>query len=127
MEVKTSRKFPGNTIRCAVSGAFAGAANGLFGAGGGMFVVPLFSRWAKIEDRHTYASSVAVILPLSVVSAVIYALRGAVDLKAAAPYLFGGAAGGFLGGRMFKKVPPKILKRAFALLLIIAGLRALFS
>ncbi|MDR0863198.1 MAG: TSUP family transporter, partial [Oscillospiraceae bacterium] len=56
-------------MKFAVAGALAGAANGLFGAGGGIFLVPLFTRWAKLEDKRAYATSVAVILPLSIVSA----------------------------------------------------------
>ena len=35
----------------ALSGAAAGTANGLFGAGGGMILVPLLTRWAKLPDK----------------------------------------------------------------------------
>jgi uncharacterized membrane protein YfcA len=65
-----------------------------------------------------------VILPLSIVSAVAYSLRGALPITDALPYLVGGLVGGFIGGRVFKKVPPSILRRAFALLLIVGGVRS---
>jgi uncharacterized membrane protein YfcA len=116
----------GLILKCAVAGLLAGAANGFFGAGGGMFVVPLFSRWAKLPDKQTYASSVAVILPLCAVSAVVYALRGGFDWQTSLPYILGGAVGGLVGGRLFKRVPAKFLRRAFALLLIVAGARSVF-
>ena len=32
-----------------IAGALAGAANGLFGAGGGLFLVPLLIGWAGME------------------------------------------------------------------------------
>jgi len=113
-------------LKCAVAGALAGAANGLFGAGGGMFIVPLFTRWAKIETKKTCATSIAVILPLSAASAVIYLIRDGLEFATALPYLLGGIAGGVIGGRLFKSVPPKVLKKAFALLLIIGGIRSVF-
>ena len=44
----------------AVSGMAAGAANGLFGAGGGMILVPLLTRWGGLEDKTALA-----VLPLT--------------------------------------------------------------
>ena len=93
------------TGKFTVSGALAGLCNGLFGAGGGLFLVPLFTRWAGMDQRRAFATSVAVVLPLSLVSAGVYLCRGAVDLTAAWPYLLGGFAGGLLSGRVFTKVP----------------------
>ena len=118
---KTSR------IKCAVTGALAGAANGFFGAGGGMFVIPLFTRWVKLEEQKTYASSIAVILPLCIVSAVVYLVRDGVSFTDALPYLIGGIAGGFAGGKIFKKIPTKVLHRAFAVILVVGGMRGLFK
>ena len=48
----------------AVSGALAGAVNGLFGGGGGMVLVPLLSGWCGMEGKRSFATCVAVILPL---------------------------------------------------------------
>ncbi|MDR0838788.1 MAG: sulfite exporter TauE/SafE family protein [Oscillospiraceae bacterium] len=118
MEVKIPK------IKYIITGILAGAANGLFGAGGGMFVVPLYARWAKLDEQKAFASSVAVILPICAVSAVVYLLRGGVQLRDALPYLLGGVAGGFLGGKLFKKIPTSVLRRAFALLLIYGGYRS---
>ena len=57
-----------NTGKSLVTGALAGIANGLFGSGGGLFLVPLFTKWLGLEQRRAFATSVAVILPLSAVS-----------------------------------------------------------
>ncbi len=88
-------------LRPAVSGALAGAVNGFFGGGGGMVLVPLLSGWCQLGERRAFATSVAVILPLCVLSAGIYLFRGGLDLMAALPYLLGGLLGGWLGGRAF--------------------------
>ena len=38
-----------NTGKFAVTGGLAGLCNGLFGAGGGLFLVPLLTQWAGLE------------------------------------------------------------------------------
>jgi uncharacterized membrane protein YfcA len=114
-------------IKYAVAGLLAGAANGFFGAGGGIFIIPLYTRWAKLDEKRAYASSVAAILPICAVSAAVYLLRGGVEPAEALPYLLGGVIGGAAGGRIFKKIPPRILRRAFALLLICGGVRSLIG
>lgn len=115
------------TGKFTVSGALAGLCNGLFGAGGGLFLVPLFTRWAGMDQRRAFATSVAVVLPLSLVSAGVYLCRGAVDLAAAWPYLLGGFAGGLLSGRVFTKVPVGWLRRGFGALLLYGGVRAVLA
>ncbi len=112
-------------LRGALSGAAAGLINGFFGGSGGLVLVPLFVRWCSLDRRRGFASSVAVILPLCVLSSAIYFFRGGLDLFAALPFLLGGPAGGFLGGKIYKRVSMLWLKRGFALLILYGGIRAL--
>lgn len=114
-------------LRPAVSGALAGAVNGFFGGGGGMVLVPLLSGWCQLGERRAFATSVAVILPLCVLSAGIYLLRGGLDLMAALPYLLGGLLGGWLGGRLFKGLSMDWLRRGFGLLLLCGGVKSLLA
>jgi len=109
--------------RCALAGALAGIANGFFGGGGGSVLVPLLTKMCGVDQRRAFATSVAVILPLCALSAGIYLLRGGLDLGAALPYLAGGLAGGFLGGKFFSNIRIGWLKRGFGLLLIYGGVR----
>lgn len=113
-------------IKYICSGLLAGLANGFFGAGGGMFIVPLFCRWVKLPDKKAFATSLAVILPLSIVSAVVYLLRGGFDFNLALPYLIGGLIGGIVGGLVFKKMSARLLRYALALFIIYGGVRSLF-
>lgn len=106
-------------------GAAAGMANGLFGSGGGLFLVPLFIGWLHMEQKRAFATSVAVILPLSAASFVVFLLGGRMDWGLAMPYLLGGAAGGLLSGLFFKKISVVWLRRGFGLLILYGGVRAL--
>lgn len=113
-------------LRYMVAGGAAGLANGFFGGGGGMILVPLLTRWCKLEQRKAFATSVAIILPLCALSAAIYFFRGGLDLLLALPYLAGGLVGGFVGGKIFKKLNMDWLRRVFALLILYGGVKALF-
>ena len=115
----------GGWLRPVLAGAAAGLINGFFGGGGGMVLVPLLAGWCGLGQRKAFATSVAIILPMCLVSAAVYWLRVGIDLSAALPYLLGGLAGGFLGGKLFARVPAPLLRRAFALFLLYGGVRNL--
>lgn len=104
----------------------AGVTNGLFGGGGGIPLALLLTKWAGLEEKKAFANCVAVILPMCAVSAAPYYRRAELSLMAALPCLLGGALGGFVGGRIFKKVPDVWLRRVFALFLLYGGARYLF-
>jgi len=106
-----------------LAGGLAGLANGLFGGGGGSVLVPLLTRGCGLDQRKAFATSVAVILPLCVLSVAIYFFRGGLDVMAALPYLIGGTIGGWAGGKWFRGMNMVWLKRAFGLLLIYGGVR----
>jgi hypothetical protein len=115
----------GETRKYRLAGALAGAVNGLFGGGGGMPLLFLLTGWAGLEEKAAFATCVAVILPLCAVSAAILLLRGGFSFERALPYLAGGLAGGFLGGRLFRDVPAVWLRRVFALFVLYGAWRYL--
>ena len=107
-----------------IIGLLAGVANGFFGAGGGLFLVPLFVGWVGLEQRKAFATSVAVVLPLCVAALISYVRKGGVDVAVALPYLAGGLVGGVLAGRVFDKIPVLWLRRGFGALLVYGGVKA---
>ncbi len=112
--------------RAAVAGAAAGLVNGFFGGGGGMVLVPMLTGKCGLDQRRAFATSVAIILPLCVLSSVIYFFRGGLDLTAALPYLAGGLVGGYLGSKLFKGLNMDWLRRGCALLILYGGVKSLF-
>jgi len=89
-----------------------------------MVLVPLLTGKCGLSRRRAFATSVAVILPLCILSASIYWMRGKVDLQASLPYMAGGLAGGIVGGKLFKKVSVLWLRRIFALLILYGAWRS---
>lgn len=113
------------TNKLRLAGALAGLVNGVFGGGGGMVLLPLFSRWGELRPKSVFATCVAVIFPICVVSTGVYFLHAHLDLSQAWPYLLGGVLGGLAGGLTFQKVPVKWLKLLFGLFLLYGGVRYL--
>ncbi len=111
--------------KCAVSGAAAGFVNGLLGAGGGMVLVPLLIRWCGLEDKRAFATAISIILPLCFVSIFVYARKAPLPLADAWPYLLGGAAGGVLGGLLFKKMSANLLHKLLGAVILWGGVQLL--
>ena len=108
----------------ALGGFGAGIINGLLGAGGGMVVVPLLSALG-VQGKKSHATALAVIVPLSLVSAVLYLLRGQVTLSDALPWLPGSLLGAYLGSRLMPRLPVGWLKLIFGGLMLWGGIRLL--
>ena len=115
----------GEKLRPALAGGAAGLGNGFFGGGGGMLLVPLLKNQCGLDQRRAFATSVAIILPLCILSSVLYWIRGGLDLGLALPYVLGGLAGGLAGGKLFRRVNMVWLRRGFALLMLYGGGKAL--
>lgn len=114
-----------NLIRISICGFCAGAVNGLFGAAGGMILVPLLTALTGLEDSEIFTASIAIILPICIVSLAVRCLSGGVDFRAALPYLFGSAAGGLLAGKYGQKLPVAWLHKALGVMILWGGFRYL--
>lgn len=110
-----------------VAGVSAGVLNGLFGAGGGLILVPLLTGWCGLEQKQAFATSVAIILPLSVVSYALFCLQGGNVWKEALPYLLGGIVGGLLSAKLFQNISVLWLHRLFGILILYGGVKAVLG
>ena len=105
-------------------GFFAGIANGLLGAGGGMIIVPMLKR-SGLEPVQSHATSIAVILPISLLSASLYLLRGSVTIEETLPYLPWMLMGSVLGSWILPRINRTVLQRIFGGLMLWAAYRML--
>jgi uncharacterized membrane protein YfcA len=109
----------------ALTGALTGLANGFFGGGGGMIVVPLMTFLLKVKAKKAHATALAVILPISIVSACIYFISGKFDFAVGVPSGVGVIAGGIIGAWLLGKISAKWLTKIFAIVMLVAGAKAL--
>lgn len=107
------------------AGALAGAVNGLFGAGGGMILVPLLTLLTPLEEDAVFPASVSIIMPICLVSLTVTAITGTIAWQQAFPYLFGSAAGGLLAGLWGRRIPVLWLHKGLGILILWGGFRYL--
>ncbi len=112
-----------NVVCSVAGGAGVGFLNGFFGGGGGMLCVPLLNKLLKEETKTAHATAILIILPICIVSAVIYVWNGYFE---GLPTLYTGigvVAGGIAGALLLKVLPAKAVSVVFALLMIAAGIK----
>ncbi len=128
IDLKTLRENlkKSDKLRPALLGVFAflaGIVNGFLGTGGGivlMFALSLLVSENELARRDKFATLIAVILPISLISAVFYGKT--IDFSAATPYIIPGILGGITGALILDRINPKILKKLFAVMVIWAGI-----
>lgn len=107
-----------------IVGGVTGIANGLFGSGGGMLSVPMLES-TGLDAKKAHASSIAITLPLSIISTVIYSLKGHINFSLALKFVPLGLLGAIVGSWLLKRISNKTLKKIFGVILIISGIRML--
>ena len=133
---RANRSLP--WLLCALTGFGAGLLNGLLGAAGGILLVAVLPRLTPpavlypprrpLGDFHArrdvLATAMAVMLPVSAVSWIFYWAGGIRPSPALLLWLsLPAAAGGLLGAKLLGRLPDLLLKRIFAAVVIVAGLR----
>ena len=110
----------GSVVACSV---LAGCANGLFGGGGGMLIVPILSRLCGLDAQRAHASAIAAILPMTIASAIVYWNQGGWQWSTGGLVMAGVVAGGALGALLLRKLSGKLLQYVFAALMIGVGIK----
>ena len=112
-----------------IGGVVSGFINGLLGAGGGIIIVFILSKLKKAnaEPRDIFANALCVMLPISAVSCIIYALRSEISFDGFPPLIIPAVAGGIIGGLLLCKINTDALKKLFALIVVISGVILIFK
>ena len=105
-------------------GVAVGLVNGIFGAGGGMLAVPILKR-NGLEQKVAHANAVAVILPITIISAALYLIKGNVTLSDSFAYIPTGLAGSVIATFLLQKFSNTLLQKTFSGFMIYAGVRLL--
>ena len=105
-------------------GLAAGVLSGLFGIGGGIVIVPaliLLARMAPVTATGT--SLGALLLPVGALGAYQYYRAGHTDIRASLLVAVGLFLGAYFGARFALGLDPVLLRRAFAVFLVLVAVR----
>ncbi len=106
-------------------GLIAGALGATLGVGGGIIYVPALVALFSFAQHEAQGTSLAVIIPSAIVAAYVHAKAGRVDWKTALLLGSGGILGGLIGARIALSLDAPLLKRMFAVFLVLAVIRML--
>ena len=105
-------------------GLAAGVLSGLFGIGGGVVIVPALLLVANMSPLAATGTSLgALLLPVGALGAWEYYRTGNLDIRAALLLAVGLFFGAFFGAKVAQMVTPLILKRVFAVFLVLVAIR----
>lgn len=94
-------------------GLTAGFLSGLFGVGGGILIVPAVVFLLGFGQRLAAGTSLAAIVPTSLVGVLSYAVNGTVDWVAAILLAAGAIGGAQLGSYLLAKLSKRVLQWGF--------------
>lgn len=105
-----------------IIGIFSGFINGILGTGGGTVVVPCIE-WLGTDTKKSHSTAIAIILPITAVSAYFYFRQGNVDIKSTVILAISGCVGAIFGAKFLKKIPASYLKIIFGISMIAGGIK----
>jgi uncharacterized membrane protein YfcA len=109
-------------------GLIAGVLGGLLGIGGAVIIIPalvLFLGYSQYEAQGTTLAM--LLLPVSALAAFQYYRGGYVDVRAALIMGVMFLVGGYLGAKLATQMPVDLLKKIFAVVLIVIAVKMLFD
>lgn len=106
-----------------ITGVATGIVNGLFGGGGGMIVVPMLIFLLGYPVQKAHATAILIILPVSLVSGIVYCSYGAFEMNIGLPVTIGVVLGGISGAKLLTSLKAGAVTKIFAVVMLIAGIK----
>lgn len=107
-------------------GLAAGVLSGVVGIGGGIIIVPALIFFLGFSQRMAQGTSLAILLlPIGLLGVMQFYKAGYVDIRVTLIIAFAFFIGSYFGSRIALTIPQDILKRIFAVLLILVAIKML--
>ena len=104
-------------------GLIGGTLSGLTGLGGGFIMVPLLVYLFDMSQHSAQGTSLAILLPpLGLLAFLQYYRAGHVDVRVAVFVAIGFVLGGYFGGSLAQLIPGPLLRKGFAVVLVLIAI-----
>ncbi len=108
-------------------GLTAGVLSGLIGIGGGIIMVPLLLLMGFTQQQAQGTSLAALLPPVTLLAVLNYHKAGFIDWRFAIIIALVFVVGGYFGSKIAVDIDQKILKKVFAVTLLLIGGFLLFD
>lgn len=108
-------------------GLLAGILSSMVGIGGGVVIVPALVLIFGMSQKMAQGTSLALMLPpIGILAVINYHKQGFVDMKVAALICITFIVGGYIGSKLVLGLDTAIVKKIFAVFMIIVAVKYLF-
>jgi len=108
-------------------GLFSGMLGGMVGIGGGIVIVPALIYFLGFSQLNAQGTSLALIMfPVGVLGVINYYKQGHIDFNIVFILAIGFVVGSFLGSKFAMNIPQALVKKFFAMLMIVIAMKMLF-
>jgi uncharacterized protein len=109
-------------------GLMAGVFGGMFGVGGAIVMIPAMVYFLGVDQHTAQGTSLAVMLPpIGLFAAYNYYKDGQVNIWYAVIIAITFMIGGYFGSKIALNLPEQLMKKVFAVFLILVALKLIFS
>lgn len=108
-------------------GIASGILSGLIGIGGGIIIVPALIFFLGFSQLQAQGTSLGILLlPVGLLAVMQFYKAGYIDTKAVGIVALAFLLGGYFGSKIALSIPQELVKKIFAILLIVIAARMLF-
>lgn len=116
-----------NTLIIALIGIVSGLLGGMLGLGGAIIIIPAMVMFLGYSQQMAQGTALMMmVLPVGALAAFQYYQKGFVDIKASLIMALFFVGGSYFGAKFATDIPQLLLKRVFAVMLIIIAAKMLF-
>ena len=109
-------------------GLMAGIFGGIFGVGGAIIMIPAMVYFLGVDQHTAQGTSLAVMLPpIGLFAAYNYYKAGQVNIWYALIIALSFMVGGYFGSKIALNLPEQLMKKVFAVFLILMAVKLFFS
>ncbi len=118
-------QFPESWWFFVILGIGAGVLSGMLGVGSGIIIVPMLALFCGFEQKSAQGMSLSVMAPMALVGALLYWRNPEIQMNLAVVALLicGALAGALVGAELAAHLPGHILRKIFAIFLLLAAVR----
>ena len=128
MTTNTNKMSILTIIILVIIGIAAGMLSGVAGVGGGVIIIPALIFLLGMTQFEAQGTSLAMMIPpIGIMAAFNYYKDGYINWKYAAILAVFFFIGGYFGSKIALSIPQNIVKKSFAIFIILVGVKMLFG
>ena len=100
-----------------------GFINGFFASGGGIVAVLILQRFFSLDEKKAHATSIMIILPLTVAGVFIYTMAGYSNVPTIIKASAGATLGALIGAKLLSSLSGRFIRIGFGVVMVLASIK----